>query len=152
MPKQTQVKQTKKVTSKRSTKKIAKPKKTTLKKGRKSKNVDPQYSIAEKDLVSLPAIDMNAPEEEIIPKIMKMFQGVGFLHLKNLKGFDEDELLKTIKQFHALPDSVKDKLKPKHRNKANSNIYRGWFPFEDNDVSHKEFFDMGAPYDEISEY
>lgn len=48
------------------------------------------FSVAKKDLVELPAIDMSAPEEEIIPKIIEMMSTVGFLYLKNIKGFDEE--------------------------------------------------------------
>ena len=39
----------------------------------------------------------------------------------------------------------------KHFNKKNENVYRGWFPFLDNDISHKEFFDMGQPYKDVSD-
>lgn len=33
-------------------------------------------------------------------------------------------------------------MKLKHFNRDNKNIYRGFFPFLDNDPSHKEFYDM----------
>ena len=94
---------------------------------------------------------MQAPEEEIIPKIIKMCSEVGFLHLKNVPGFDEDQLLKDTKAFHSLPQSVKKQGWPKHLNKKNSNVYRGWIPFLDNDPSHKEFYDMGLPIEEMDE-
>ena len=94
---------------------------------------------------------MNQPEKKIISMIMKMMEEVGFLHLKNVPGFDEDDLLETIKEFHNLPNDVKHKLKPKHFVKEHKNVWRGWFPFLDNDISHKEFFDMGAPWHEVSE-
>ena len=125
------------------------PRKTPAK---QSKEYDPQYSVAEKDMVSLPAIDMTEPEEQIIAKAMQMLSDVGFLHLKNVPGFDEDDLLATIKELHSLPDSVKHKLKPKHVVKSHQNVWRGWFPFLDNDISHKEFFDMGAPWHEVTEH
>ena len=68
---------------------------------------DSEYSFAEKDLVSLPALDMNDSEENIVASIMKQLTEVGFLHLKNVPGFSEDRLLKDIKEFHALPDKIK---------------------------------------------
>ena len=74
---------------------------------------------------------------------MKMLTEVGFLHLKNVPGFDEDNLLADIKEFFSIPDKIKKQGQPKHLNNKNENIYRGWFPFLDNDISHKEFFDMG---------
>ena len=33
----------------------------------------------------------------------------------------------------------------------NDNIFRGILPFFDNNEAHKEFFDMGRPYNEVSE-
>lgn len=62
-------------------------------------------------LTSLPAIDMQAPEAEIVKQIIGMCENLGFFHLKNIPGFDEAELLRDLKEFHALPDSVKHKLK-----------------------------------------
>ena len=70
---------TKKIT-KASPKKVPEAKKATKE----------SFSVAKKDLVELPAIDMSAPEEEIIPKIIEMMSTVGFLYLKNIKGFDEE--------------------------------------------------------------
>jgi len=71
--------------------------------------------------------------------------------LKNVADFDEDETFAACKSFHALSDEVKHTLKPRHHNPANKNIYRGLAPFADNDASHKELFDMGLPYDHVSE-
>ena len=74
---------------------------------KKASVCDSEYSFAEKDLVSLPALDMNDTEENIVKSIMKQLAEVGFLHLKNIPGFSEDRLLADIKEFHALPDRIK---------------------------------------------
>jgi len=50
-----------------------------------------------------------------------------------------------------MPVDVKRKLYVKQFNAENSNMMRGMFPLLDNDVSHKEFFDMGAPFEEADE-
>ena len=50
-----------------------------------------------------------------------------------------------------MPDSEKSKLYTKQFNPENTNGYHGFFPFIDNDPSHKEFFDMGSPYEEADE-
>ena len=92
---------------------------------------------------------MSAPEEEIIPKMIEMCSTVGFLYLKNIEGFDEEKLLKDTKAFHSIPQEIKKQAWPKHLNKENPNIFRGWFPFMDNDPSHKEFYDMGLPIRDI---
>ena len=42
-------------------------------------------------------------------------------------------------------------MKWRNHNPDNKNIYRGLAPFVDNDVSHKELFDMGYPYEWLSE-
>lgn len=106
---------------------------------------------AESELTSLPAVDMTGPEEQIVSQIMDMCENLGFFHLKNVEGFDEDALLADLKEFHALPDEVKHKLKQKVHNAENSNTYRGFIPFIDNDASHKEMLDMGCDYATVSE-
>ena len=75
----------------------------------------------------------------------------GFLQLKNIPGFDETRLLADIKEFHQLPDEVKSSLYVRQFNKNNVNRFHGMFPLLDNDVSHKEFFDMGSPIEEADE-
>ena len=79
----------------------------------------------EDDFLELPAIDMQAPESEIVPKVIEMFSTIGFLHIKNIEGYDEQELLKTCKAFHAIPKEEKVKLYLHHHNKNNPNIFRG---------------------------
>ena len=46
---------------------------------------------------------MQSPEKEIILKLIEMMTTVGFLYLKNVKGFEEDELLRDTKAFHSIP-------------------------------------------------
>ena len=88
---------------------------------------------------------MNDSEDKIVAQAMQMLSEIGFLHLKNVPEFDEQDLFEAVKEFHAMPQSVLHKLKPNHYVQENKNIYRGWFPFLDNDIAHKEFFDMGCP-------
>jgi len=76
----------------------------------------------------------------------------GFCLLKNVNGFDEDELFEAVKTFHSLPDEIKRKMAPRHINPESKNIYRGYFPFFDNDPSYKEILDFGRPLDDISEW
>jgi isopenicillin N synthase-like dioxygenase len=97
------------------------------------------------NMLELAAIDMQAPEAELVPQIMKQLTGLGFLHITNVPGFNEKALFKVCKAFHSMPSKEKDKLKWKNHNPANENRYRGLAPFVDNDESHKELFDMGQP-------
>ena len=50
-----------------------------------------------------------------------------------------------------MPDSEKRKIYVQQFNPENQNRYHGYFPFIDNDTSHKEFFDMGAPIEQADE-
>lgn len=106
----------------------------------------------EEEMVSLPAVDLSDTEENIVRGMYDQMTTLGFLQLKNVEGFDETKLLQDIKQFHSMPDTEKRKLYTKQFNPENSNMFHGLFPFIDNDASHKEFFDMGAPYDEADEF
>ena len=73
------------------------------------------------------------------------------MYITNIEGFDEEKMFSKTKEFHSLPESVKHTLKWKNHNPENKNIYRGLAPFVDNDESHKELFDMGVPYNSVSE-
>ena len=76
---------------------------------------------------------------------MNQMSTVGFIYLKNVPDYDQQELFKAIKSFHHdIPLEDKDQLKLKHFNKQNINKMHGFFPFVDNDPSHKEFYDMAA--------
>ena len=107
------------------------------------KKIREQQVIREEDMVELTAIDMKLEEHVIVKQLMDMITTVGFLHLTNIDGFDEDRHLEAVKAFHAMPENIKQKLKWKNHNPENNNIYRGLAPFVDNDPSHKELYDMG---------
>ena len=94
-------------------------------------------------MVDLVAIDMHAPEPEIIKQVNHMLTTAGFLYLKNVDGFDEQALLEAIKAFYNIPMAERQKLVWHNHDKRNPNIFRGLTPFIDNNEAHKEFFDMG---------
>ncbi len=103
------------------------------------------------DLLELPTVDLKAPEDVIVKKFTEQMGTLGFLCIKNVDGFDETRMLSACRELHSLSDTEKRKLFCKSHNPENKNIYRGLSPFIDNDESHKEFFDMGVPMDEISD-
>lgn len=71
--------------------------------------------------------------------------------MKNVPGWDQDELFSAIKAFHHdIPAEEKENLKLKHFNAANDNIIRGYFPLLPNDPSHKEFYDMCRPFSDYT--
>ena len=91
-------------------------------------------------------------EQRIGEELMEQMQTLGFCLITGVPGFDEDVLLDAIKRFHALPQDTKMQMALKHFNGRNKNIYHGYFPFLDSDPSHKEFYDMGRPIGDISDW
>jgi isopenicillin N synthase-like dioxygenase len=82
---------------------------------------------------------------------MEQMQTLGFLVLTNVPGFDEPQLLEAAKWFFSLTPEEKTKLYTSTYNPANHNHYRGVYPFIENDPSHKEIYDIGCNYKEVSE-
>lgn len=83
---------------------------------------------------------------------MDQLSSVGFCLVTNVKGHSEEELLEAIKAFHELSLETKLKMSPRHFVKGNESRYRGYFPFLQDDTSHKEFYDMTRPISDISEW
>lgn len=77
---------------------------------------------------------------------------VGFCLVTNVKGHDENNLLKAVKAFGNLPLKTKTKMALKHHVPENPNIYTGYHPFIDNNISHKELYDMQKPLEGIPEW
>ena len=102
-------------------------------------------------MIDLVAIDMNASETEIVEQVNKMLTSDGFLYLKNVDGFDEQALLEATKAFYSIPLAERQKLVLHNFDPKNNNIYRGIAPFFDNNEAHKEFFDMGRRYEDVSD-
>ena len=76
---------------------------------------------------------------------------VGFIYLKNVVGYNQDELYQAVKAFYYdIPIEDKEQLKLKHFNQENPNRLLGYFPFIDNDPSHKEIFHSGAVQSDIN--
>lgn len=101
----------------------------------------------------LHAIDLKESDTSLVVKqLMQQMKTVGFCLISNMPGHDEQRLFEACQAFHKLPASVKRKLTVAHFGPGNSNIYHGYFPFLDNDPSHKEFYDMGRPYADYSEW
>ena len=88
----------------------------------------------------------------MVEALLHQMSNTGFVTLERVPDYDEDELFRAVKAFHHdIPLEEKDKLKLKHFNQKNTNIYRGFFPFLDNDVSHKEMYDMCRPLSDYTE-
>jgi isopenicillin N synthase-like dioxygenase len=101
--------------------------------------------------LDLEPIDMTYPRETITHQIFSQMTGLGFLLLKNVPNYDEQALFAMTKQLFSLPLEAKRRLYRKDFNPENKNMYRGYAPFIDNDVSHKELYEIGLDYAQVSE-
>ena len=72
--------------------------------------MDLQTVIKHDELVELNAIDMTAPESEILPQIKEGISETGFFALKNVEGYDEESHYKAVKAFYDIPREELDKL------------------------------------------
>ena len=73
--------------------------------------INAQSVIDPADMVDLEPIDMRLPESQIIPKIMKNLNTVGFFALTNVAGYDEAELYRAVRAFYKdIPDKEHKKL------------------------------------------
>ena len=90
-------------------------------------------------------------EEEKVAQIMHNVTTLGFFTLQNVAGFDEDKLYQATKAFFNISAEEKKSVAMRHHNEENHNYYRGLTPFQDNDPAHKEMYEMGMPYELISE-
>ena len=87
-------------------------------------------------MVELEVIDLQAPEEEVIAKVMNNLRTDGFFTIKNVEGYDEGELFRAVKAFyHEIPAEEHHKLLRKNFNPENDNVVRGKNAFCDNAVS-----------------
>lgn len=103
--------------------------------------------------VELVGIDLDGiTDEELSKQLLEQMKTVGFCVFRNVPGFDEPKLLEATKAFHDFPIEVKMKLALAHYQPGNKNLYQGYFPFLENDPSHKEFLDMNRPYEDFSEW
>ena len=82
--------------------------------------------------------------------IMNELKTIGFFVITNVPGHDEEKLLYWGKWLCSLSKEEKDRMTKKYWNPNNSNIYRGFAPFINNDPSHVEIFDMGLDFDKVS--
>ena len=76
---------------------------------------------------------------------------LGFLVLSNIPDYNEEKLFEHAKWFWRLPAEVKERLYKKHFKEENPNHYRGLAPFVANDPSHKELYEIGWDYAQVSE-
>jgi hypothetical protein len=67
-------------------------------------------------------------KEELTKQLIEQMEGVGFCVLKNVPGFDEEDLKKTVLSFYNdISLQSKRCMLLKHFNKENKNKYRGFF-------------------------
>ena len=116
------------------------------------RHVADQNVVRPEDLVELEVIDLQAPEEVIISKVMNNLRSDGFFAIENVEGYDEGELFRAIKAFYKdIPAEEHYKLLWRNFNPENDNVVRGRTPICDNSVSSKEMFDIGGDLELLSD-
>ena len=99
------------------------------------------------------AVDFSEKDDlKLSEQLMSQMTSVGFCYVTNVKGHDEDKLLKALKKFFAISEESKMKLALNHFRKKNPNIYHGYFPFLKNNVSYKEFYQLSRPLSDYSDW
>ena len=68
------------------------------------------FKKEDNNTLELIIIDMEDKKENIVEQVKDALTNIGFLVIKNIKGFDEDSWLCIIKKLHSLPQSIKDKM------------------------------------------
>jgi predicted Fe-Mo cluster-binding NifX family protein len=74
--------------------------KTITKKPKQAKSKKVK-ALRTKKFSGLIALDMSSPDKKLLTDLfIDQMKTVGFILLKNVKGYDENKLLKAIKAFH----------------------------------------------------
>lgn len=117
-----------------------------------SLSANKSYQEATKDMIEIAIVDMAWPRDKIREGLMYQLKNLGFLVLSNVDGYDEEQLLRAAKWLFSLDPEEKRILGQKHHYEHSKNYYRGLAPFMNNDISHKELFDMGLEYSKVSDF
>ena len=97
-------------------------------------------------------MDFSITDEKIlVPQLMEQMSTLGFLVIKNIPDYNEEPYFYALQKFHRLPEEIKRQMFLSKDNPENTNKYRGYQPFVNNDQSHKEFYEEGPPLSEIEE-
>ncbi|XP_076029600.1 uncharacterized protein LOC143018236 [Oratosquilla oratoria] len=96
----------------------------------------------------LPVIDLrlsNGPERaDLAKKLQKALTTSGFFYLEGVDGYDAEELHEMTDWFFKLPEDIKMSVTKRHFNPKAKNLYRGYFPVQEGEISHKEGFEIGS--------
>ena len=94
----------------------------------------------------IPSLDFSKAKthrQELASQLTRALEGVGFLYLDNVEGFDPDELLRATKWFFSLPLEKRLATAPKRWNPASKNAFRGYFPLIPGGGENKEALEIG---------
>lgn len=102
--------------------------------------------------MSLPVVDLRLLGEPggrraLQQAVLEGLTGPGFLYLDGVEGYDPKELLVLTKWFFSLPLENRMKITKKMFAPTSNYTYRGYFPVQPGQQSHKEGFEMGSYID-----
>ncbi|CAI8005791.1 Isopenicillin N synthase [Geodia barretti] len=103
--------------------------------------------------MSIPTLDLAGERGEAAKQLVAALEDPGFLYIKNVQGYDPDELLRHTEWFFSLPLDVRMSLARREWNPKNSNRYRGYCPVIPGVADYKEHVDFShdlSPSDPLS--
>ncbi|KAF0312848.1 putative iron/ascorbate oxidoreductase [Amphibalanus amphitrite] len=96
----------------------------------------------------LPVIDLRQAagpgRAQLASRLVAALQTDGFFYVEGIDGYDEHELMTYTRWFFELPDSVKMGIARSNFNPATNIRYRGYFPVDKTNASHKEGYELGS--------
>ncbi|XP_037083392.1 uncharacterized protein LOC119103831, partial [Pollicipes pollicipes] len=97
---------------------------------------------------TLPVIDLSlasGPDRpEVVRQLTQALETVGFFYVEGIDGYDEEQLMTHTKWFFDLPDHVKMGIARSNFNPTTQIRYRGYFPVDKTNASHKEGYELGS--------
>ncbi|XP_043238244.1 2-oxoglutarate-dependent dioxygenase citB-like [Amphibalanus amphitrite] len=96
----------------------------------------------------LPVIDLRQAagpgRAQLASRLVAALETDGFFYVEGIDGYDEHELMSYTRWFFNLPDDVKMGIARKKFNEKTNFLYRGYFPVDKTDSSHKEGYDLAS--------
>ncbi|XP_037083326.1 2-oxoglutarate-dependent dioxygenase-like [Pollicipes pollicipes] len=96
----------------------------------------------------LPVIDLSLAggldRAQLAQRLTTALETTGFFYAEGIDGYDEEELMTYTRWFFDLPHETKMGIARKRFNPKTNIQYRGYFPVDKSDSSHKEGYDLAS--------
>ncbi|CAG0884326.1 unnamed protein product [Darwinula stevensoni] len=97
---------------------------------------------------ALPVIDLGlvraGRRSEVAGRLLAALEHSGFFYVTGIPGYDSNALLRHTKWFFALPLEEKMKVAKRQFRRDSGCLYKGYFPVQPGEISHKEVHQLKA--------